>query len=73
MLSSAHLFRLMVKRSVMPSPDPREIQQIQKRITEINAEYAYLMAKKISDGDTVRKIHRLRVQRSALYLRTRDS
>ena len=42
----------------MPSPDPREIQQIQKRITEINAEYAYLMAKKISDGETVRKIHR---------------
>jgi hypothetical protein len=73
MLSSAYLFRLMVKRSVMPSPDPREIQQIQKRITEINAEYAYLMAKKISDGETVRKIHRLRVERSDLNLRKRGS
>ena len=46
----------------MPTPDPgaetpREIQQIQKRITEINAEYAYLIAKKIGDDETVRKIH----------------
>ena len=62
----------------MPSPDPgaerrKEIQQIQKRITEINAEYAYLMAKRASDGETVRKIHRLRVERSALNLRMRGS
>ena len=62
----------------MTGPNPgaetrTEIQRIQKRITEINAEYAYLMAKKISDSETVRKIHRLRVQRSALNLRKRDS
>jgi predicted thioredoxin/glutaredoxin len=62
----------------MPSPDPgaetrREIQQIQKRMTEINAEYAYLMAKKISDGKTVRKIHWLRLERSALNLWNRGS
>jgi hypothetical protein len=68
----------MVRRSVMPSPDPgterrKDFQQIQKRITEINAEYAYLMAKKISDGETVRKIHRLRVERSDLNLRKRGS
>jgi hypothetical protein len=68
----------MVRRSVMPSPDPgterrKDFQQIQKRITEINAEYAYLKAKKISDGETVRKIHRLRVERSDLNLRKRGS
>ena len=62
----------------MPSLDPgaetrKEIQQIQKRITEINAEYAYLMAMKIGDGETVRKIHRLRLERSALNLRNRGS
>jgi len=73
-----HLCQLMVRKSVMPSPDPgnegrKDFQQIQKRITEINAEYAYLMAKKISDGETVRKIHRLRVERSDLNLRKRGS
>ena len=62
----------------MPSPDPgterrKDFQQIQKRITEINAEYAYLMAKRANDGETVRKIHRLRVERSALNLRCMSS
>jgi hypothetical protein len=62
----------------MPSPDSdvkacEAIQKIQKLITEINAEYGYLMAKKISDGETVRKIHRFRVQRSDLNLRKRGS
>jgi hypothetical protein len=58
----------------MPGTERRkDFQQIQKRITEINAEYAYLMAKKTSDGQTVRKIHRLRVERSDLNLRKRGS
>jgi hypothetical protein len=44
-----------------PSPNPgaetrKEIQQIQKRITEINAEYANLMAKRATDGETVQSI-----------------
>jgi hypothetical protein len=65
-------------RCVMPSPDPgterqKDLQQIERRITEINAEYAYLMAMKIGDGETVRKIHRLRVERSDLNLRNRGS
>jgi hypothetical protein len=58
----------------MPSPDPgaktrKEIQQIQKRITEINAEYAYLMAKRATDGETVQSIYRLQAERSGLSLR----
>jgi hypothetical protein len=62
----------------MPSSDPgaetrKDFQQIEKRITEINAEYAYLMTKRANDGETVRKIHRLRVERSALNLRSRGS
>ena len=58
----------------MPSPDPdaerrRQIQQIQKRITEINAEYAYLMAKRATDRETVQAIYRLQAERSGLSLR----
>jgi hypothetical protein len=78
MLSSVQLFRLMVKRCVMPRPDPgtarrKDFQHSEKRITEINSEYAYLMAMKIGDGETVRKIHRLRLERSDLNLRNRGS
>jgi hypothetical protein len=62
----------------MTGPNPgaetrTEIQRIQKCITEINAEYAYLMAKRANDGETARKIHRLRVERSALNLRCMSS
>ena len=47
----------------------KEIQQIHKRVTEINAEYAYLMAKRTNDDETVQKIYRLQAERSALSLR----
>jgi hypothetical protein len=58
----------------MSSLDPgaetrKEIQQIQKRITEINAEYAYLMAMKTTDGETAQSIYRLQAERSGLSLR----
>ena len=47
----------------------KEMQQIQKRITEINAEYAYLMAKRTTDEETVQTIYRLQAERSGLSLR----
>jgi hypothetical protein len=74
MLSSTHPSPALLKRCAMSSLDPgaearKEIQQIQKRIMEINAEYAYLMAKKATDGETAKTIYRLQAERSGLSLR----